>query len=101
MTDPLEELDGFIIQDDGRTAYLRAVCRHCSTSWYVPRDPQRRARGALGVLCEHVEQHGDYDGAADFERSLSECYSEVRARKAAGGPGWPAEEKTPSKVSER
>jgi hypothetical protein len=30
-----------------------------------------------------------YDAADDFEKSINACYEEVRARKAAGGKGWP------------
>ena len=29
-----------------------------------------------------------YDPQADFEASIAECYRAVRARVAAGGPGW-------------
>ena len=25
----------------------------------------------------------------DFAKSIDECYAAIRARKAAGGPGWP------------
>jgi hypothetical protein len=59
MTDLLQELDGFVIQDDGRTAYISAVCSVCKLRWYVPRDPQHRARGAISILCAHAEAHGD------------------------------------------
>jgi len=30
----------------------------------------------------------DYDAAADFDRSIHECYRAVRARMAQGGPPW-------------
>lgn len=67
--------------------YLR--CRCCGMTWYLPRDPDRRTRGALLVLAEHAEQHDDdYDAADDMTRSLQECYGAVRARVAAGGKGW-------------
>lgn len=31
---------------------------------------------------------GKFDAAKDFEGSLNDCYSAVRERVAAGGPGW-------------
>jgi len=34
---------------------------------------------------------GEYDPAADLAGSLEDCYRAIKARKAAGGPGWPRE----------
>ena len=33
-------------------------------------------------------QNDDYDAAADFARSIDECYRAIHERVAAGGPGW-------------
>src|SRR6516225_1097721 len=87
MTDLLEKIEGFVTQDDMRSAYISAVCRVCKMHWLGPRDPRRRARGALLTLAEHQEQHGDdsYDASDDMRRSLEECYREIRKRKARGG----------------
>jgi N6-adenosine-specific RNA methylase IME4 len=30
----------------------------------------------------------DYDAADDFSKSIDACYEAIRARRAAGGPGW-------------
>lgn len=34
--------------------------------------------------------HEDYDGHKDFARSVELGWAVIRARKAAGGPGWQA-----------
>jgi len=34
----------------------------------------------------------EYDPAADLAGSLNDCYGAVKARVAAGGPGWPEED---------
>jgi hypothetical protein len=32
----------------------------------------------------------EYDANKDFSESIADCYTAIRARKAASGPGWPA-----------
>jgi len=59
MTDVLAELDGFVIQDDGRAVYYSAVCRVCKMRWLVPRDERRRTRVAISLLARHIETHDD------------------------------------------
>ena len=41
----------------------------------------------IGRAIMSIERDG-YDGNDDFSHSIEECYREIRARKAAGGPGW-------------
>jgi hypothetical protein len=35
-----------------------------------------------------VQEAFEYDAAKDFSSSIDACYEAIRARKAAGGPGW-------------
>lgn len=45
-----------------------------------------KARHTLDLLIEF--EAGSYDPSADMGKSLEDCYAAVRARVAAGGPGW-------------
>ena len=38
--------------------------------------------------CPRPNAGGEYNAADDFARSIDEAYREIRARQAAGGPGW-------------
>jgi hypothetical protein len=80
MTDLLQELDGFVIQDDDRTVYISAVCRVCKMRWLVPRDERRRTRVAISLLCAHVEAHGD-----EVEPPRKVAYCEANQRMDNGG----------------
>jgi hypothetical protein len=48
-------------------------------------DTCRSAQGSGTTLPTH---DGEYDFRADFEASINEGYAAIRARVAAGGPGW-------------
>lgn len=49
-------------------------------------DEEGNRRSPTGATIGATED--DYDAEADFARSIMECYRFVRARVAAGGPGW-------------
>jgi N6-adenosine-specific RNA methylase IME4 len=50
---------------------------------------QRKARPDFVNLFAPRAPEQQYDPDADVRKSLEECYAAIRARKAAGGPGWP------------
>jgi hypothetical protein len=47
----------------------------------------RRHNGPATI--DRIQWESPYDAEDDFARSIDECYAAVKARKAAGGKGWP------------
>jgi GcrA cell cycle regulator len=79
--------------------FFRLKPQHCRWplgSWYEPARLFCAADKELGEiycpfhqrLARARKERADYNATDDFTRSIDECYAEVRARKAKGGPGW-------------
>lgn len=49
----------------------------------------RQRRPGWDCWGNETDKFTDYDSDKDFAGSIDDCYSAIRARKAAGGPGWP------------
>ena len=59
-------------------------------AWFVwQRSPLRVRQWPVTLYAPATaERELPYDANADFAGSLNDCYAAVRARVAAGGPGW-------------
>lgn len=49
----------------------------------------RQRRPGWDCWGNETDKFTDYDPEKDFAGSIDDCYAAIRARKAAGGPGWP------------
>ena len=56
-------------------------------AWFVWDRAHRGPTEIRRISWERAEDN--YDANKDFSESINECYREIRARKAAGGKGWP------------
>lgn len=70
-----------------RAKYLMMQqCKHLG--WNAP---DHNAAEAAGIWLWACSQRG-YDGQQDLSRSINEGFAHIRARQAAGGPGWQRKE---------